>query len=183
MERNNFGRQRTLQETTGPFLAGSTFLSFLSLKTGSCLGAIRTGPELHRDLDEGRDPVKHNLGLLLPDLGELDSRAREPSTGNRYIKLQSNKTPGSSFISYLQDRSENSRHKKSEESTKLAKLGIVLSPGTSCWLGPQETQVTHIRILNVSPEHTSLGHHFHCILRITFPLGGCQQKARRAERA
>lgn len=86
--------------------------------------------------------------------------------------------PGSSFAFYMQDPSANSRGKKSEEIFKLVKLGIVLSPETPCWLGPQEKQVTHIRILNVTPDRTSLWHHFSCILRITFPLGGCQQKAR-----
>lgn len=86
--------------------------------------------------------------------------------------------PGSSFAFYMQDPSANSRGKKSEEIFKLVKLGIVLSPETPCWLGPQEKQVTHIRILNVTPDRTSLWHHFSCILRITFPLGRCQQKAR-----
>lgn len=75
--------------------------------------------------------------------------------------------------------------RKVRKSLKLAKLGIILPPGTSCCLGLQERQVTNvgIHLPSITPGHTFLLHNFfHYVVRITFLLEGCHIKARRAER-
>lgn len=55
----------------------------------------------------------------------------------------------------MQDRSENSAGKKSEEIIKLAKLGMVFSRNILLAQPPRKTR-THTRILNITPDHTSL---------------------------
>lgn len=51
--------------------------------------------------------------------------------------------PRSSFVFYMQDRSENSRGKKSKEIIKLAKLGMVFSRNILLAQPPRKTRDTH----------------------------------------